>query len=367
MRVGVILLKSLLVVTIHFTNALFAQPDYTSKKAINGIQIFQDSTDPHLYYYEPGVLMLAQNGDGKPEFQFIDMRYTGSKCYNDQGEKNFMSLVQFSVEMKKVNADDLRAIKKKLMNINLVPLPITHIQTKLVITSIENSEESVSKEGSLEATSKAGYSNSKAFWTKRSFVVKLNNHESQVLNDQLNNDRLGMSLAYAYHADFKKNEGIEVLGSEELLESLSEKDKGIQELAENRMFKSDAIPISIDIKKYPDAIKQLDLNEGMPPAYAGTEIRCYDFKNKLRPDLYMKIVEIQAQSVNNEKEVVVEAKFLKNHSDINTKHISFPYAIYINAPMHYRITEITTEGERTVSAWMNKESCSSVIDITTQF
>ncbi len=363
------LVKILFVVAIHFTSLLFAQPDYDSKTAINGIHIYQDNTDPLLFYYEPGVLVLARNGNGKPDFQFLDMRYTGSKCYNDQGEKNFMSLVQFTVEMTKIEADDLKAARKNLKkrNIKLIPLPITHITSKLIIAPIENSDNGVMKEGALEATGKDGYSTSKVFWTKRSFVVKLNNHESQVLNDQLSNGRLGMSLAYSYNSDFKINEDIEAKGSPELLEAVLEANKDDEVMTENRIVKSDAIAIGIDVKKYPGTIMQIDLNKEMPPAYAGTEIRCYDFKNKLRPDLYIKIVEIQAQSVDNEKEVIVEARFLKNHSDIYTKHISFPYAIYVNAPMRYRITEITNEGERMVSDWKNKESCSSVIDITTQF
>ncbi|WP_144801149.1 hypothetical protein [Maribacter sp. MAR_2009_72] len=351
------------------TSLLLAQPDITSRKKVNGTTVFQDMTDPFLYYYEPGELFLSHNTNDEPDFQFLDMRYTGSKCYNDQGEKNFMSLLQFGVEMKKMTADSIMAIKRALKNraIKLVPVPITQIRTQLVIGSIENEEEKIQKDGALDAKTKAGYSTSKTYWTKRSFTIKLNNHESQVLNDQLRNGRLGISLDYEYYADFKKNDEMEAAGSKELIEALSEEYGKAGEITENRILKSDVLPIRIDVEKYPDTIKQMDLNEEVPPAYAGTEIRCYDFKNNLRSDLYIKIVEIQAQSVSNEKEVIVTIKFLKSHSDIHTKYISFPYAIYVNAPMRYRVTEITIDGDRTVSEWMSKESCSSVIDITTQF
>ena len=358
----------LFMLTNGMTGLLLAQPDVTSRKELNGTNVFQDMTDPFLYYYEPGELLLSHNSNGKPDFQFLDMRYTGTKCYKDQGEKNFMSLLQFGVEMKKITADNIKAIKRALKDrsIKLVPMPISPIRTQLVIASIENDEEKIAKDGALDATTKAGYSTSKSYWTKRSFTIKLNNHESQVLNDQLRNGRLGISLAYDYYADVKKDNDMEAAGSEELIESLTEEHTEVQ-VTENRIVKSDVLPISIDVEQYPEAIKQMDLNEEVPPAYAGTEIRCYDFKNNLRSDLYIKIVEIQAQSVNNEKEVTVTTKFLKNHSDIHTKHISFPYAMYVNAPMRYRVIEITIDGDRTVSEWKNKESCSAVIDITTQF
>src|SRR5690606_13703636 len=117
-------------------NPAMSQPEYNSKKKIEGIHIYQDKADPFLFYYEPGDLILNTNDNGEPDFQFLDMRYTGTKCYNDAGEKSFMSLVQFGVMMKKASPETLQKIKatlKSRRSITLKPLPVSYINTRLVL------------------------------------------------------------------------------------------------------------------------------------------------------------------------------------------------------------------------------------------
>jgi hypothetical protein len=80
----------------------------------------------------------------------------------------------------------------------------------------------------------------------------------------------------------------------------------------------------------------------------------------------MKIVEIEAQSVDKEKAITIETKFLSKHQDISTAHISFPYAIYVDTPMRYRVTEIDINGESRIMEWKDKIECSSIIDVTTR-
>jgi len=351
-RVGILLMKIIFVILFGYPlSELKGQPSYDSKKKIEGIHIYKDHADPLLYYYEPGALVLGKKGNDAPDFQFLDMRYTGTKCYNDQGEKNFMSLVQFGVEMVAVDPSVLRKIKKYLggFKTKLRPLPII-IQTKMVLSSIENdTKETVEKIGVLEAGSKEGYTNSKSFWTKRIFTTKLNKHESQVLKAQLTEGLLGISMAYAYYTDFKKSSTMEATGSSAIIDSLATAFKDL-DIVENKVVRSDAIPIR---------------NEEIPPAYAHIELKCYDFSNKLRPDLYMKIVEIEAESVNKAKRVTVETKFSQKHDDLYTKHVSFPYAVYVDTPMRFRVTEIDISGERRTTEWKDKPECASIIDVTT--
>ena len=347
---------------------LRAQPIFNKKQIVNGITIFKDSADAQLFYYEPGELVLSRNDNGEPNFQFLDMRYTGSRCYNDQGDKNFMSLLQFDVEMEQITPQALKDIKKILNRpaLQLVPLPISHLETKFVIASIiNNNDNKLEKEGALEINGNHGYSSSKTFWLRRTFVVKLNEHESQLLKQRLTSGMLGISLDYTYYSNFTKGKDYEVAGDSELIETLNEKLKDVENSIENKIVRSDAINIAVDVNKYPQTIRQIDLNEQIPPAYANTEIVCYDFTQELRPDLYMKIVEIEAESVDREKTISIETKFTRKHPDIYSKHIAFPFAVYVDTPMRYRITEININGEKKVTLWINKPECSATIDATT--
>lgn len=352
-------------------NPAMSQPEYNSKKKIEGIHIYQDKADPFLFYYEPGDLILNTNDNGEPDFQFLDMRYTGTKCYNDAGEKSFMSLVQFGVMMKKASPETLQKIKatlKSRRSITLKPLPVSYINTRLVLPVNGNNDknyEIVEDEGVIEAIDEGGYSSSNSFWTKRTFTVKLNKHESQLLNEQLTKDLLGLSLSYSYYSNVIMPDESFVTGSKELLDHFkNDSIKDDENQLQSKLIKSNTLSINIDIKKYPKAIKQIDLNEEIPPTYAAIEVKCYDFLENLRPDLYMKIVEVEASTVDNSKITTVETKFLKKHAELYTQYLRFPYAVQMNVPVRYRIIEISQSGDRTVSEWKNKPECSSVIDIT---
>ncbi|MFD0861684.1 hypothetical protein ACFQ1M_05665 [Sungkyunkwania multivorans] len=368
MRVGRFLI-TIFVFASSFSLSL-AQPNYQSKRQIEGITVFHDKSDPQLYYYEPGDLILKVTENDTPDFQFLDMRYTGSKCYDDAGEKSFLSLVRFGVTMNKVDPKTLQKIKSTLKSrgrATLKPLPLSAIDTRLILPVESNSEKSyqvLGEDGTLEADSKSGYSTSKAYWTERTYTVKLNKHESQLLNQQLQDNLLGLNLSYSYYADVWLPEE-EITGSKELISEF-EKDSTLQEddPIKNRIVKNNTLSINIDTKKYPGAIKQLDLNEEIPPAYAAIEVKCYDFTEDLRPDLYMKIVEVEGVTVDKTKRTIIETKFLRKHSDLNTKHIQFPYAVRIDASMRYRITEVDINGIRMVHDWKDKEECSSIIDVT---
>ena len=96
------------------------------------------------------------------------------------------------------------------------------------------------------------------------------------------------------------------------------------------------------------------INEEIPASYAVIELKCYDFIEELRPDLYMKVVEVEATTMDNEKTTISETKFSRKQQDVYTKHIQFPYAIQMSAPMRYRITEISINGEKTIFNWKIK-------------
>ncbi|WP_340200873.1 hypothetical protein [Ascidiimonas sp. W6] len=349
-------------------NLCNSQPLKGSKRIIEGIAVYTDAENPRLYYYEPGELMLAVDGSGKPDFQFLDLRYTGNKCNADIGTKNFMSLVQFGIEMKKMSPAVRKLIIKKLGRAELKPLPLSSIATRLILpkeTTEANSYQPIGTDGSTQATSAKGYNSTTAYWSKRYFTTRLNKHESQLLNKQLTNGHLGLSLSYSYYVKMMLPEEATVSGSEEFRELVAEKDSISEENAlQNVLINSHTISIEIDTEKHPDAIKQIDLNEEIPPSYAAVEIKCYDFSKGLRPDLYMKILEVEAISVNNDKPIITKLQFTKKDTDIFTRYLNFPYAVQTSKPMRYRISEISKKGEKQTFEWIEKPDCTSVIDIS---
>src|SRR5688500_3273146 len=110
------------------------QPVTSSKRNVAGIEVYQDFKNKDLFYYAPGDLKLALEPDGKPEFQLLEMLYTGSSAYGDQGKNHFMNVVQFTVIMEQAAADALTTVREELgnRNVDLRPLPIRSIEAFLV-------------------------------------------------------------------------------------------------------------------------------------------------------------------------------------------------------------------------------------------
>lgn len=359
-------------------NALLsAQPVASSLQVVNGISLYRDFKKPSLFYYAPGNLSLAMEADGKPRFQLLEMRYTGTGATGDRGENRFLNVVQFTVSMEQITAEDIKTLKKQIgasRRIDLRPLPVRSIEA-ILVTPVGNSVENggykkIGKDGSFQSEGNNGSSAKDGFWTERTFTLKLENYEAQLLWDQVANGQLALSLGYSFYADMMQGSSgdMNVSGTNRVavgdFETSNQDNLVADTVIATHIVKADAFPIRIDPQQWPGLMKKIDINEGVPPAYAALEVRCYDFSDDLRPDLSIKAIDIEATGVSG-RPVVLTKKFLSSEPDLNTLQIRFPYAVKLSEPFRYRITEYTREGSKDVSAWITQDSWVGSLDIST--
>ena len=353
-----------------------AQPLSTSKQVFGDLQIYRDDKNEKLYYYAPGALKLAMESDGKPRFQLLEMRYTGSSAYGDNGERRFLNIVQFTVSMEQATAEALKAVKKQLptSDVDLRPLPVRSIEGFLVAPVGEGNERAsykkIGKDGSFQAEGQSGTSDKHGFWTERTFTLKLDNHEAQLLWEQVAKGQLALSFAYSFYANMiSRGEG-DVTAKENGVRAsefeVAQKDHLTTDtLLITHLVKADAFPVGVDVEKWPDLLKRIDINEGIPPAYAALEVRCFDFANDLRPDLSLKGIDIVATGVGGQPITIPTQKFLSGEPDLFAKQIRFPYAVKLTQPYRYRVIEYTVDGDKDVSEWKTVQMWASHLDITT--
>ena len=353
-----------------------AQPVTSSKQTLENIEVYRDLKNRNLFYYAPGDLKLALEADDKPRFQLVEMRYTGSSAYGDNGEKRFMNVVQFSVAMQQVSAATLQLVKQQLNQTltDLRPLPVRNIDAFLVAPIGEGKDGSaykkIGKDGTFQAEGKEGASGKNGFWTERTFTLKLENHEAQLLWDQVLTGKLALSLGYAFYADMVQGGkgDLEITGDSTLahnFETATEDLLTMDTLAVTQLIKADAFAIHVDVAKWPGVLKKIDINEGVPPGYAALEVRCFDFTNDLRPDLAVKGIDISAMGVGGQTVTLPTQKFLRSEPDLYAKQIRFPYAVKLTQPYRYRIIEYTVDGSKQISEWKTANSWTSHMDITT--
>jgi len=376
-RILNIRLKIIIAVVVCFGLVIqigIGQPMIASKQLINDFEIYKDFKKPNLFYYGPGDLKLAEDINEKPLFQLLEMRYTGTSAYADVEEKRFLNVVQFTVLMNPISRTELKTIKNKLGGkyISLRPLPVKNVEAILVapVEDAKGGYQRIGKSGSFQAESSSGKSSKSSYWTERTFTLKLENHEAQLLWDQVETGKLALSFGYAFYADVMSGGvgEIKVTGNSDLVDKMDAASSDIisaDTSISTQVIKSNAFPIYVDVNQWPGLLKKIDINEEVPPAYAALEVKCYDFADNLRPDLALKTIEIHAIGVSGTPIKLPSKKFMKGQPDLHTLQIRFPYAVKMDKPLRYKVSEYTLEGNKIELEWVTKDSWSEIIDITT--
>ena len=93
------------------------------------------------------------------------------------------------------------------------------------------------------------------------------------------------------------------------------------------------------------------------------KVYCYDFANALRPDLFYKKVEIEAQGVGG-RAIPLDAKFLFSQPDLYARTIRFPVAVHVDRPFRYRVISAMRDGRTDEGPWLERSSWGGILDIT---
>ena len=359
---------------------VMAQPDFSSKQRIDSIIVYQDASQQGLYYYVPYGLKLVKDKEGKPDFSFLMMRYTGTKAAGDQGLKRFRSLLKFRMANHSPSPQEIQAVKqtldpKGIRSIKLKPLPVHNLEARLVYavpseTPNDTSNVQVLSGGFFENTDEKEKG---SFWKERNFTLRLDNHAAQLFWEAFQGKQSILSVGYAFITKglYAPDHEISYAGTSELLQKMgntlfSEPDSIKEEKQLTPVIVlAGAMDIQVNTEAWPGLLKKVDINERIPPEYAAVDVYCFDFNNEIRDDLYAKRLEIEAQGVGRNA-VNVRVTFRSSQPDIYAHTIHFPYAVRLDQPLRYRITEIFTDGQMQKSEWQEKESWHGILDITSK-
>ncbi len=368
--------KQYLIVSILLLLPLwgFTQPNFSRVVEYQGIRCFMDIKKADVAYYAPGTLSIKTDRDGKPDFNLLETRYTGNVTYADRGKVRFLSFLRFRVKMEQIPSDKLLRIKKELWpngKGRLHTIPVTNIKTMLVFTPVtehqENSKPEVFTNGNLTPEKEDGLNKKGNYWKEREFTLRVDNRSAQLLSKAFELGQPLISLSYAFFSEgvSEPNESVITEGENKVLNDIEKNIEKQQDSTSVQQIciRSNTFSITIDAKKWPDMVKQIDINEEVPPGYAALEVRCYDFNNNLRPDLFAKKIEIRADGVGH-GEVIVKKSFSSKAPDIYSYNIRFPYAVRLDKPLYYRVTSISDNSPPVKTEWIQQSSWIGMIDIT---
>jgi len=324
-----------------------ARPNLDAPRPRGGFMVYADDQRPGLFYYGPGELGVAQAADGRPEFHFLQTRYTGTAVTADRGRLLQRGLITFTVVMPAPRPEELQAARRELVagagSVELRPLPIRRLDADLVYTPVGSVAEPATAlpPGHFEEGESAAPAGVGAFWTTRSFSLGLDPASSELFWGALNKDQVVLSLSYSFYAA-----------------------AGPEPAAKARVVRAGAVSISVDATRWPGLFRRQDINERVPPGYPLLDVYCYDFRDALHPSLYEKQVEVEAEGVGG-RPVGARARFGRDQSDLYARGVRFGVAVQLDRPYHYRVTEVADDGRSTVGPWVVRKSWNELLDVTT--
>ena len=355
-----------------------AQPSLHSSFMVAGEKIYRDISKLNLYYYIPLNYTLATDIGGKPSFLITQMRYTGTRSTGDENAVKYSNFLQFKLAVDESAQKKLAILRTTLRTSHpaaeLRMMPVRKFFSVLVFALTENAasaNDSVNlvKVDLAEASDEHAAVNN-SYWNERTVSLRLSNTDAMLVEDALKNNRSILSFSYAIYSVFaeKTSDGLSVTGTGTLRYQVSDHFRTMinpskDTVTSTLLVKADAIPLSVDIQKWPSLVRKIDINERVPARYALFDVYCYDFNNELRPDLYEKKIEIKATSVAG-TDITTAYTFRQSRPDLYARSIRFPYAIKFDKPFYYRVTEINTDGEATSTEWLQKKEWNEVLDIT---
>jgi hypothetical protein len=360
-----------------------AQPDLRRPLAAAALTLFPDDRRPDLFYYTPGDLALGSDAAGHPDIRLLEMRYYGTGADGHPGLIHFRALLSFRVEMAGPGHDELESALAELEaqhgRVELRPLPIRRIEAAVVYAPIgepgaaerPSDEGGALRDGHFEPGDSAAEGGD-GFWRERVYTLRLDPFSAQALRWALENGRTLISFGYAIFADgIGPDTPLEDLsGSPELIAALSESLGAAGDSASGTsaprgvLVHAGASAITVDAARDSGLVQSIDINEQMPPGYPVLEVRCYDFRDGLRPDLYEKAVEIEAEAVNG-RTVRMTVSFGLAQPDLYVSRPRSRFALRLDRPYRYRLLEVRRDGELIEHAWQERESWAEMLDVTT--
>jgi hypothetical protein len=354
-----------------------AQPDFNNARKAGDITFFQDIKQTAVFYYLPGSLAIGRSAEKKPDLSFILMRYAGSATFNDEGQKHFRNILTIRLLMKPIDADSLRKARQLLQqsfpSVQLRPLPISQVEAMIVFTPVGAPDTArLSQKGEMAAEDDAGYTTSATYWQERYFTLCLDNNSANLLLQAFNKNLTVISFMYAFYSKGRTTKSaLDISGYGSLDNTLKQQlkaaaaDSTAADSLHECIVKSDAFPINIDTAENPDLIRKIDMNDVTPPGYAVVNVRNYDFANHLRSDLYEKTVDLEATGAGGDP-VNLSVSFNRKNTDVTSVNFRFKYAVRLDRPYRYRVRELLTDGQETISGWNTVDVWSGLLDVTTR-
>ncbi|WP_456473284.1 hypothetical protein [Desulfolithobacter sp.] len=315
---------SILFITLSVSGG-FAAPDLGNFRDIEGVRVYGDNSRKDTWYLSPAPPALAAEPDGSPAYGLDIYRYLGRKGTGDQNYYWIRGVLSVRVE-RGVKGERTKKIRRALQRDGipyprLRSLPVTSASVTLVFADVTGTWQQGSR------------------WKGRQIILPLDPNMAQLL--------------------WKTVEA----GQTQLSITIQEQVAGVRKVKgqwqPDYAVSSWTIPVTMDMKRYPQRFRKLDIGGRMQRAYTGIDLFCFDFLEGLEPDLYAKIVEVAIPAPGRDLHKTV---MFTEDGDYRAR-MEFELSMDLDHPYRFRIVKIFRDGRREEGPWQIKRG-EAMLDIT---
>ena len=339
-------------------------PDLRACRRAGPLVVYADARRSGLFFYPPGQIGLTDRPDGSPGLLLLQARHARDTA-------SFRSRFTFRLRMSGPSPAELGQARAALRKetgraVELRPLAIRRTEAAVVYLPVDSACAVTLPDGSFEAAGPEGADG--VYWTERSYTIRLDRWSAKLYTDALRRGPVAMSLGFAFYAEgIAADTADELSGSPEVVAALRRQlARAPRGVKPGSLVQSCALALTVDPGRWPDTVRQIDLDAVAPPGFAALGVRCYDFRDELRPDLYAKQIDLEAEGGSG-RTARITLTFDVSRRDLSAVSARFPYSVRMNRPFRYRVREILDDGTRRDGDWISRESWADVIDITSRF
>lgn len=373
----------------------YAAPDLSRSEYVDGILICPDSVRTDLYFHEPGKLTVVRDANGVPQIRLFDIRYLGTRKTANQGVVFRRCTLTWEVRLLGPTLQQFTQIRKHLRqgerNVKLVSMSIERIETRIVAPFKVEMREQEHRVLSHVIGTPTGAKGDEFVAGKRwQFTVALSAFDTSAMRTALGLGQSTVSLAYAVFVDGvstgqnrwetspKLGAPVGAVDSPSLREALRRVQAGtdmddqeeqgddvqLSQKSKECLVRAEAVSLAVAREHLPVVLVEVDLNrDRIPPSYAAVDVYCFDFTSERAPDLYMKRIELRAQSSGG-RQVHHRLQFSADRPHVTAQTIRFAFAVTLAEPYSYRVTEILRDGSQRNSGWITTETWSSALYVS---
>lgn len=348
-----------------------AVPDADRHEIAAGVTVFGDDSRRALFHVVPSGVRPRQAADGGPEMTFKLARYSGSQISGDQGRVEINSVLRLGLVLEIPDSTALTRASEVLAQrhgrpVELRPLALRHLTARLL------------HPGTLETIpAEQGHEEVHTLWRERDIVLRLAPTEAELLEHILEDETVGLTLAWSAYAQVEgspeitivvsssvQRDGESPFSARELAEAMQEAaPEAGEEAIDEQVVAAGALALRLTSGERARRVERYDIDAALPPLYPVLTSLCFTFADELSPDLVERIVEVEATALGGWR-TRTEAIFSAERPERTAAPLAFEHAVDLQHPYRWRVLDIHSSGEMRTSDWTTADRWNAFIDIT---